>query len=258
MLSIDSSEPEDIEKLLSQAVEVCRMPLNQQGMSDYYFVGADNKSRQFSRKQAGELLGNIDEAERQIRNYYDSADENFQIVEGVISPVPLLKRAKSFEVVSTRIGKNPRVMFTYKVAPSGYLFGERQWDCSNALLYSWLFQLAQAGVQTFFTINSIETAQLLASIYRNCQKTEHTTLHRYIRPRVTITPFNPLALSLMSISYAYRVGIGEEKALALTDRFESLLSIAMASPSELTQVPGIGNKLAKSLLGAIGRNLSEE
>jgi excinuclease UvrABC nuclease subunit len=62
----------------------------------------------------------------------------------------------------------------------------------------------------------------------------------------------------MSISYAYRVGIGEEKALALVDRFESLLSIAMASPSELTQVPGIGNKLAKSLLGAIGRNLSEE
>jgi len=254
MILVDHSEPEELISLLRQSSPVSVMPLNQTKRSDYYFGGEDGKTRQFSRKQAGELLGNIDEAESQLRDYYENADENYQIVEGLISSVPLTRRDRSPSAISVRRQSRPNNLFSYKVAENGYIYDEHSWDVSSALLYAWLFQLSQVGVITYFSENYVGTARLLAAIYRNCQKPpeEHSTLQRYIKPRIYIKEHNPFVETLMGLKGAE---LGEVKAKALLDYFGSPLSLFMASIEEICQVEGFAKKTAEKILSAIGREL---
>jgi len=257
MILIDNSEPQDIVSLLRQSAPVTIMPLNQTHRSDYYFGGEDGKTRQFSRKQAGELLGNIDEAEDQLRDYYDNADENYQVVEGLISSVPLTKRSKTRDAISVRMQSRPSALFSYRVADNGFIFDEHAWSISASMYYAWLFQLDQAGITTYFTENSVGTAKLLAAIYKNCQKPveEHTTLQRYIRPRIAIKEHKPFVRALMALSLAYQIKIGEDKAERIATKYNSLLDIAMSEVSELCEIDGIGKKIAEKLLAAIGREI---
>lgn len=234
------------------------MPLNQTHRSDYYFGGEDRRTRQFSRKQAGELLSNVDEAEDQLRDYYANADENYQIVEGIISPIPLTRKSRDPMAVSIRQQARPTTLFSYKVAENGFIYDEHPHDVSSSMLFAWLFQLDQAGITTYYTINWIDTARLLVAIYKNCQKPaeEHTTLFRYTRPRIYLKDRDPFVLSLIGFSHAYKIGIGEEKAKMLSAHgYTSLLDLAMAEVGELCQVEGIGRKLAENLLTALGRKL---
>ena len=221
--------------------------------SDYYFGGADGKARQFSRKQAGELLSDIDDAERQLRDYYDQADENYQIVEGIISEVPLTRKRKS-DVVTIRPGAQPGRMFSYKVAAGGFLYSEHTWEVSSSMLDAWMFSLSQVGVITFFTENYIRTAKLLAAIYHNCQKVNHTTLQRYIKPRIHLQDVEPIVKALVRLSAVYKLGIGEEKAKAIADYgYSSILDLTYANIKELCEVDGIGKVVASKLLQALGR-----
>jgi len=233
------------------------MPLNQTKRSDYYFGGEDSKTRQFSRKQAGELLGDIDEAESQLRDYYDSADENFQIVEGLISSVPLTRRNRSLEAISIRRQSHPNAMFSYKVAESGYIYDEHAWSISSSMYYAWLYQLEQVGIVTYFTENYVGTARLLASIYKNCQKLpeEHTTLQRYIKPRIVLKSQDPFVKALMSLSLAYKLNIGEDRASKIAEQYRSMFDVAMAEPGEICEIEGIGKKTAEGLIRAIGREI---
>jgi DNA integrity scanning protein DisA with diadenylate cyclase activity len=233
------------------------MPLNQSHRSDYYFGGADGRTRQFSRKQSGELLANIDEAEDQIRDYYSNADENYQIVEGLISSVPLTRRDRSLSAISVRRGDHPTTLFSYKVADNGFIHDEHAWDVSASLLYAWLFRLEQCGVVTYYTENLVGTARLLVAIYNNCQKSpeEHSTLQRYIKPRITIKEQDPFVKALMALSLAYNLKIGEDRATKIAKTYRSILAIAMAEVDELCEIGGIGRKTAENLLVAIGREL---
>lgn len=257
MILCDHSEPEELIALLRQSAPVSIMPLNQTHRSDYYFGGEDGKTRQFSRKQAGELLANIDEAESQLRDYYENADENFQVIEGLISSVPLTRRNRDLGAISVRRQARPTTLFSYKVAENGFIYDEHAWDISASLLYAWLFSLGQVGVLTYYTENYVGTARLLAAIYKNCQKPpeEHATLQRYIKPRILIKEQNPFVKALMALSLAYQLGIGEDKATRLAKQYGSLLDIAMAEVDEICQVEGIGRKTAEKLLSSIGREL---
>lgn len=252
MILVDHSEPQEIISLLKQSAPVSVMPLNQTHRSDYYFGGEDGRTRQFSRKQAGELLANVDEAESQLRDYYNNADENYQIVEGLISSVPLTKRNRSLEAISVRSGARPTNMFSYKVAENGFIHSEHPWSVSASMLYAWLFSLDRAGITTYYTENYIGTAKLLAAIYKNCQKPpeEHTTLQRYIKPRIYIQEHNPHVLTLMGIMGAE---LGQVRSEALIDYFDTPFSVFMASVDELCEVDGIGKKTAERVLKAIGR-----
>ena len=250
----------DVVELLQQSAQVVINNLNMQNMSDYYFSGEDNRTRQYSRKQAGELLGDVDEAERQIRDYYPNADENYQIVEGIISSMCLThKTPKAFDFkdgVTTKSRPMTDILFSYKVAPNGHIYDEHPHRVKPAFLHNWLFQLSQGGVVTFFTLNYIETAQLLVHHYQSCQEPYHGTLQRYIRPKIILTQHDPFVKSLMSLSIAYEIGIGEIKALALKDAgFHTLLDLGMADIDELCRVAGIGKTLASKLLTAIGRTI---
>jgi len=257
MILVDNSEPEELISLLRQSAPVSIMTLNQTRRSDYYFGGEDGKTRQFSRKQAGELLSDIDNAESQLRDYYESADENYQIVEGLISSVPLTRRNRSLDAISVRRQARPTNMFSYKVAESGYIYDEHVWNISSAMLYAWLFQLDQVGITTYYTENYVGTARLLAAIYKNCQKApeEHTTLQRYIKPRIVVKDQDPFIKALMALSLAYQIGIGEDKAVKIATRYHSVLDIVMSEPEELCEIEGIGKKTAEKLLQSLGRDI---
>ncbi len=257
MILVDSSEPENIIALLEQSAPVTVMPLNQSQRSDYYFGGEDGKTRQFNRVQAGELLGNIDSMEDELRRYYNSADENYQIIEGLISAVPLTRKTKTYSGISIRRQARPTSLFSCSVAENGYIYGSRDWNVSSAMFYAWIFRLDQAGISTFYTENYIGTVRLLAAIYNNCQKPpeEHTTLNRYVKPRIVIKEQNPMVKALMALSLAYQIGIGEDRATKIAEQYGSLFDVAMAEVSEITQIEGIGKKTAEKLLSSIGREL---
>ena len=92
-------------------------------MSDYWFANYEGKRLQFSRKQAGELVGNIDEAEKQIASYYGNAEENYQIVEGFISPDKLKIKGAAVPIDGHGFNASTRdlgaKLFCYKVEPGG-------------------------------------------------------------------------------------------------------------------------------------------
>lgn len=273
MLLIDSNEPTNIVKLLQQACPVTVANLNLAKMSDYWFANYEGKRLQFSRKQAGELVGNIDEAESQLRDYYNNADKNYQIVEGIISPDRLkIKGAAvpidSHELPSASTRDLGAKLFCYKVEPGGYVERGHSFSAINdSLLYAWVHRLAEAGIITYYTTNWIGTARLLSAIYRNEQKPpeEHSTLQRIIRPQVHIKMEKDMTeaekeqyrftKSLLFLSNAYQLGVGEKKAKALAAKFVNILDLATADVYELVDVEGIGEKMAKRILSSLGRTL---
>ncbi|GAH77123.1 unnamed protein product, partial [marine sediment metagenome] len=193
MLLVDHSEPGNIVKLLKQSCLVVVDNLNKKDMSDYWFANYEGKRLQFSRKQAGELVGNIDEAEKQLADYYDNADENYQIVEGIISPDKLKIKGAAVPVDGHGLSTSTRdlgaKLFCYKVEPGGYIEKGHSFSAVNdSLLAAWTHRLAKSGIITYYTINWVHTAKLLSAIYRNEQKPpeEHSTLQRIIRPQVHI------------------------------------------------------------------------
>ena len=272
MLLVDSNEPSNIIKLLQQSCPVTVANLNLANMSDYWFANYEGKRLQFSRKQAGELVSNVDEAEKQIANYYYNADENYQIVEGIISPDKLKIKGASVPVdghstsISTRdLGAK---LFCYKVEPGGFIEKGHSFSAVNdSLLYAWTHRLFKAGVPTYYTTNWVGTARLLSAIYRNEQKPpeEHSTLQRIIRPQLHIKTEKDMTeeqksefrfmKSLLFLSNAYQLGIGEKKAKALADKFCNILDIATASVTDLTEVEGIGVKMAEKILLSLGRDI---
>lgn len=265
MILVDTAEPEDIVRLLQQTAPVTVISLNQTNRADYYFGGEDGKTYQFCRVQAGELLGNIDSQEDELRRYYESADRNYLVIEGIITDVPITKRDKSLASVSVRLKNRPSTLFTYRIANNGYLFGEHAYDVGADKLYAWLYRLSECDVPTFFTHNYVGTAKLLSAVYHNCQKPEHSTLNRYYIPRIklgekdeegkriTIRKQNPFIRGLMALSIIYRIDVGEVKATALYKAgYKSLYDLAFASVAELMRVEGIGKVTAERLLSAIG------
>ncbi|MCK9597453.1 MAG: helix-hairpin-helix domain-containing protein [Sphaerochaeta sp.] len=267
---IDTAEPDDIVRLLQQTAPVEIMSLNQTLRNDYYFGGEDGRTRQFGRVQAGELLSNIDSMEDELRRYYQNADDNYMIIEGLITDVPVTRKDKSLASVSVKLQHRPSTLFSYRITNTGWLFGEHSFNVSSELLYAWLFRLSEAGVVTFNTHNYVGTAKCISAIYHNCQKPpeSHNTLNRYYIPpyrigeydkdgkRISIREQNPFIRSLMALSSVYRLDIGEKKATALyAAGYRSVYDLAFATVKELSKVNGFGKTTAEKLLEAIGVEL---
>ncbi len=218
-------------------------------MSDYWFANYEGKRLQFSRKQAGELVGNVDEAERQLASYYANADKNYQIVEGIISPdslkikkatVPLDAHGSS---TSTRdLGAK---LYCYKVEPGGYITKGHSFSAFNdSLLYAWTHRLAEAGIVTYHTTNWVGTARLLSAIYRNEQKPpeQHSTLQRAAGPNIHIKTEKQMTdvqrqeskvlISLLFLSNEYQGGLRLKKHRALVKRLVCRENTATASTSQ--------------------------
>lgn len=287
IILIDVSEPAEIERMLAQTTIVVRSPLNKREISDYFFGSIDGRTLQFGRVQAGELLANIDSMEDELRRYYNSATENYQIVEGIISPVPL-NQFTDKQVYAIKSGKiswgqlqyepkvkasalptsrpTPRALsFSYHVeyvtdkegVEMGVMAGARAHDVSISLLYVWIHRLACAGISTYFTVNWIETARLLSLVYKNEQKSpeEHTTLQRIVRPRLQLKEQEPFVRALVYLSAAMKIDIGEKTALLIAEKFANIGDLYLASVEDLTEIKGIGRITAEKILRALGRSI---
>lgn len=282
MILVDTSEPDSIIHLLQQAVPVTKAPLNQNKMADYFFGNHEGKTRQFGRVQAGELVGNIDSMEDELKRYYDQADETNQIIEGLLSPVRLYMPKAAADVSAVGEGRSGdgsalasvssrdlgAKVYAYAVEPSGFIeHGHSFTTVRMSELYAWIYRLSQYGVNTYYTNNWEETARLLIAIFRNEQKApeEHTTFRRIYRPKVYIKHEKDmskeelseyrLTKALLLLSSAYELGIGEVKARELAGRYCTLLDISLASISDITETKGIGRIQAEKLLRALGRDI---
>jgi len=258
-LLADLNEPDNAIRLMRQSIDVAVAPLNLMHRSDYFFGNYEGKMFQFSRKQAGELVGNMDEAEAQLADYYPNADVNYQIVEGWISPLPI----RGISIVDHTPAQHSirelgQKVYCYQIQPNGNIERGHSFSAVNiSMLYAWIHRLDRVGITTYWTINWVETARLLVVLYKNEQKPpeEHHTLTRIIKPRLTIKKAEPLVKALLYLSDAYEIGIGEVKAKAIADRFCNLIDIATADVAELKQIEGIGDVLAKRLLKSLGRSI---
>jgi ERCC4-type nuclease len=197
----------------------------------------------------------MDEAERQIRDYYPNADKNFQIVEGIISPIRIPLKKKKDDITVRFHAVQANVLYTYHVSAKGFIYGERMYRTSYAKYQSWLKSLDDAGVTTFFTMNHIQTARLLVIHYNNAQKEEHSTLQRLIKPKVQIKSHDPLVKSLVHLSAALGLKIGETKAQAIRDAgYTSIKELTGLKAKDLYEIEGIGRVLAKRLVDSLGGN----
>jgi len=257
MLLADNHEEQccpELIALLRQSVQVVVTGLNTARMSDYFFSNYEGKRFQFGRVQAGELLSNIDSMEDELSRYYENAECNFQIIEGMISPVKIRHaeiNSHIQKVVSARdIGTS---IYGYKVAPYGELTGHSFSGITPAMIYAWIHRLAMAGINTYWTSNYAETARLLVTVYKNEQKPpeQHSTLQRVTLPRLEIRKAEPFMKALMYIGHAYKLEIGEKRAQVLADKFCNIADLAMASVSDVSACDGFGKNSAAKLLAAL-------
>ena len=282
MILVDVSEPESIVKLLQQAVPVIKAPLNQTKIADYSYGDYEGKTHQYGRVQAGELVGNIDSMEDELRRYYNSADETNQIIEGLISPVRLYMPKASADISAHGEGKRMggtalttsstrdlgAKIFAYPVEPSGFIeHGHSFTTVRMSELYAWIYRLSQFGMHTYYTNNWEETARFLIAVYKNDQKPpeEHNTFRRIYRPKIYIKHEKDMSAGeletyrltkiLMLMSSTYNLGIGEVNARALADRFCNLMNLSLSSVSEISATEGIGTRIAEKLLRALGRQI---
>lgn len=293
MILIDSSEPVELRELIAQSQSISVTALNQSSIADYFFTAIDGHRVQLNRTQAGELLSDIDSFEDELRRYYDSAEETYAIIEGIISPQPLtVFSAKQYysiksgnlsfrqlrhdvkapAEVSIRVidgqaddlplHTKPQAnqLFSYKVEQVIDKYGDsmnlivsgRSHQISPKLFKAWLLQLDKTGITVFHTINFVDTAASIVAFYENLQKTEHTTLQRYIKPKIHIKSRNPHVQALINLSQPYKLDIGETKAQAIIDYFGNLSNVLMSDVKTLCEVEGIGKTIATKLIDAIG------
>lgn len=251
MIFIDTAEPSEIVSFIKQAVPIEVSSLNQKSIADYFFLAIDGHRVQINRTQAGELLGNIDSFEDELRRYYNSAEETYAIIEGIISPYKI-SGGHMPSAISLKPNAPPGSLYAYAVSDKGFIYKERAYNISNKMFKSWLLQLDKSGITVVNTVNNIDTAATLVAFYDNLQKTEHSTLQRYIKPKIIVRAHNSHVQALVNLSQAYKLDIGEVKAEALIEYFGSLGRVLLAEVDELCQVEGIGRKTAEKLLEVIG------
>ena len=239
MLFIDTFEPVQIEKLVGQSIPVSRTTLNGHGLADYVWNAIDGHVIQVERKQIDEILSDMDRVEEQLRREMVNAVETILLYEGTFEPIPAHKGKSACQ--SFRKAKDGKIMVV-----------GHKYNVSYIGVQAWFSQLDKAGITIVNTIDYIATAFTLVALYNNSKKEEHTTFKRYIKPKIYPTPFNPQVETLMSIK---GVELGEKKALALISRYGTVWQVLHQDAEELAQTEGVGIKIAKDLLKAIGREI---
>lgn len=234
-LLVDIFEPDEMLPLLNQSITAFKESMNSKGYADYWWRAIDEHSIQYERKQAGELLSSLDEVEEQLRRQYDSADENGLIIQGIVHPAP-----------------NNRCAVYFPTKGDKFFVRDGYYNISYTGFMAWLNQLDKAGI-TIVNVTSLESvASTLVALYNNSLKEEHMTLRRYIKDKIRIHPYNPHILTLMGVAGG---GLGEVRARALIEEFETAWTVMNLEVDELCEVEGIGKSVAIKFLKALGREV---
>jgi len=249
---IDVYEPREIEELLKQVVPTIRMSLNHsdEGFADYLWYAVDNHRIQVERKQVGEILSSLDGVEEQLgREINNGVEETILLIEGVGAPVPGFSRATQTYIRPKNSNSNRDLLIAgkkYNVNYTGY--------------QAWKSQLDKAGITIVETFDWEATALTLIALYNNSQKKEHTTLRRYIKPHITVQPFNEHVLTLMGIR---GVNLGESRAKALIERYGTVWYTLSQDPADIAETlvgeegrqKRLGLTTANKLMRAIGKTI---
>src|SRR3990172_8840385 len=83
-LMVDQHEPRQVYELIAQSTDMERQHLNDNGMADYAWLDCQGNMHQVERKQWGELLGDVDSVELQLRKELPNADSTDLLVEGIV------------------------------------------------------------------------------------------------------------------------------------------------------------------------------
>ena len=256
MLLVDSHEETCCPELVNQlrkSIQVVVTNLNISLMSDYYFSNYEGRRFQYGRVQAMELLSNIDSMEDELSRYYENAEVNGQIIEGLISPIRIKNidiHEHSKKVDIRNIGST---IYGYKIHPNGVVEGHAFSGITASMYYAWIHRLAMAGIATYHSDNYIETARLIITLYKNEGKpaTEHSTLQRVIVPKIQLRQASEFVKALIFIGHAYKLDIGEVKANALAEKFVNIADLATASIDDVANVDKYGKNSAAKLLRAL-------
>jgi hypothetical protein len=236
IILVDIHEPINIILLLKQSVEVSKGSFNQMGLPDYSWIAGDGLTDGISRKQAGEVLGDLDGTEVQLRKDMEHTRRLALLIENPFSPCVHNNKPGTVVWIPAKDGKLLR---------QGHKFGT-----PYSRVYSWLDKLDKSGITIVQTFNWECSAMVIPLLYKNSCDPESTVLNRYIKRRVRLEERNRHVETLMGVS---GVNIGEVKAKALVDMFGTAWNVFSRDPDELTMVNGIGPTLADKFLWAIGR-----
>lgn len=229
-LRVDIYEPAEGVGLFRPVVPVRQMALNSKGFADYLWQGVD-RAHQVERKQWGELLGDLDSVENQLREEMQAHPdvETMLLVEGV--------------AVSSLGGTQT---FTRSRNKTGLFISRNSYRLSLDAVYAWLYQVS-GYMRIFFTADFPATVCAITRFYLADQKAEHNTFQRHLKT-ATWHP-NPQVRKLMALVD----GIGEEKAKELIETFGTVWQVLNMGPEHLQICAGIGPKLARKILREVGR-----
>ena len=235
ILFIDSFEPPEIVAMLRPAVpEVVVAGLNSMGYADYLWTDVEGNVRQWERKQASELLSDLDGVEAQLNEELKTCQELTLVVEGFV--VPTADGAQTY--VLTPDGKFFRQGYRFRKQPQLFLdWLSRKWSLERA-----------CGVQVVETPTLEVTAYEIATAFKQSMKPKHTTLQRYCIPH--IPPFDP-DIHVENLARLKDCGVGVERARKLIARYGTFWGAVSAEPPSLARV--LGPKVAAHFLNTIGR-----
>ena len=223
MIFLDTHESEEIEKLLSKKLKVERYPLNNEEKADVWWMGVDG-TYQMEYKSVVEILDNQDRVEAQLQKQYPNATYCYLVIRDVAMPthrgVTVYRHDSKFKSI--------------KYTKSHYM-----------KYASWLEAVRTVGIGVIEVPTLGAMASRTISLYNLSQKVEHRTLHRYIRPKVSVKTKNPHIVGLMGLSHAFGLGLGEIKATKLIETYGTIHNIINMELGELC--PLIGQSTAKKL-----------
>lgn len=240
-IGVDVFEPEKLYSLIEQSVPITVGAYNDQGFADYIFAEFDGSVHQIERKQLGEILGGADSmvyVEEQLQREIPQANTTDLLIENVAVPHP-----------------NGTLEYVLDAGSKGkdYLRLKRLHKERYSKLIAWVYSLQRVGINVIWTSNVLTSAAAIVSVHNNCQKEEHTTMQRHVKPRVIWHP-NPHIVALLGLSAAYSLNIGEGKASRIVDRFHDLWGFLEAKPEQIAELEGFSKASSEKILKSIGRN----
>lgn len=238
---VDQFEPNNIVQLLRQSLPVVTYPhpLNAQGYADYLWKTWNSTCEQCERKQATEIISDMNGVEDQIRQQLQRHPEidHWLIVEGIVEPALRglwTLKAKPYK------GQSPEMV---KYEP------DRNHKAVPFEKYEgWLTGIERMGVRVRRTNDYSGTAMVLAEMFKSSQ-TASTTFNRHLKPLIPFHP-DPQVMTLMG---AYKADIGPVLGEALVKEFDTVANIISLNPETIAElIPRMGVEKARKLLRSFG------
>lgn len=232
MLEADVHEPMEFLPLINTSVPASREILNERHWADYRWQNSGKKWTQVERKTWSEVLADLNAVEDQLRRHMANQPEArlLFVLEGLVD-----------------VGSEGTYVLKQTGKESVWV---RSWRSGTRIsrVYSWLYSVSEY-IEVFQTGSYPLTCQFLVQAYNQDQKPaedKHTFNRHFKKP---VFHPNPQVMQLMGLA----PGLGEKRSEALIGKFSTVWNVLSANPRELESVPGIGARLASTILQRIGR-----